>query len=140
MKSDIEIAKWVYHHIRKSGAMESLTGKLSDRGRPNGSISQDVVISVLANEGSGDIQQAYVNVNVYISDLWNDKTKAWERDTIKVKETCDSFKFLFSLIGDDYRVSSKDSSQKVMPNDVIYEDGHTEHIINNKLFIKINNE
>lgn len=66
MKSDIDIAKFVYHKIKGSSLESDITGKLSDRGRPNKSDREDIVISVLANEGCGQIQRAYVNVNVFM--------------------------------------------------------------------------
>ena len=55
MKSDIEISKFVYHKIKGSILERSVTGKLSDRGRPDKSDKEDIVISVLANEGCGQI-------------------------------------------------------------------------------------
>lgn len=95
MKSDIDIAKFVYHKIKGTDLERNVTGKLSDRGRPNKSDKEDIVISILANEGCGQIQRAYVNVNVYISDQWNARTKAWEKNTQRVGELCELCKFLF---------------------------------------------
>ena len=140
MKSDIDILKWLYHKIKGTELHKAVTGVLSDRGRPNGSESEDIVIAVLANEGAGQIQTAYANVNVYVKDQWNDERNAWERDTARVSELCRLSEFLFNLFGDCFRVSGKDSSQRVIPAGVTFQDGHTEHIINNKLFISISNE
>lgn len=140
MKSDIEISKFVYHKIKGSILERSVTGKLSDRGRPDKSDKEDIVISVLANEGCGQIQRAYVNVNIYVSDQWNEETKAWERDTVRVGELCELSKFLFSLRKGEYHTVPSQCNQKTMPTGVSFEDGHTEHFINNKLYIEINNE
>lgn len=140
MKSDIEISKFVYHKIKGSDLERNATGKLSDRGRPNKSDKEDIVISVLANEGCGQIQRAYVNVNVYVSDQWNQDAKAWEKHTNRVNELCDLCKFLFCIRLDEYHVVSQKCSQKVTPTGVSFEDGHTEHFINNKLYIEICNE
>lgn len=140
MKTDIEIAKWVYHCIKDSSLVNAVSGKLSDRGRPNGSTLEDIVISVLANDGCGQIQQAFVNVNVYVSDQWNSETKAWERNTKRLDVLCKACKPLFQLFQGDCHVSAKDSAQRCLPTGVAFEDGHTEHVINNKLFIKISNE
>lgn len=140
MKSDIEIQKWLYGHIKGSSLANAVTGRLSDRGRPEGSQSEDIVIAVLANEGAGQMQTAFVNVNVYAKDLWNEEREAWERDTIRVAELCDLSKFLYNLYGGSFRVSGKDSSQRVIPAGAAFQDGHTEHIINNRLFIKICND
>lgn len=140
MKSDIEVSKFVYHKIKDSDLEKNVTGKLSDRNRPNLSDKEDIVISVLANEGCGQIQRAYVNVNIYVSDQWNEETKAWERDTVRVGELCELSKFLFSLRKGEYHTVPSQCNQKTMPTGVSFEDGHTEHFINNKLYIEINNE
>ena len=140
MKSDIEVSKFVYHKIKDSDLEKNVTGKLSDRNRPNLSDKEDIVISILANEGCGQIQRAYVNVNIYVSDQWNEETKAWERDTVRVGELCELSKFLFSLRKGEYHTVPSQCNQKTMPTGVSFEDGHTEHFINNKLYIEINNE
>lgn len=140
MKSDVEIAKFVRSKILGTELMAAIHGKLSDRGRPNGSDREDIVISVLSNEGAGQMQNAFVNVNIYIKDQWNAGTKAWEKHTQRVGELCDLSKFLFSIRGGDYHAVPSKSSQKVLPLGTSFEDGHTEHFINNKIYIEINNE
>lgn len=140
MKSDIEIAKFVYHAIKSSVLFSSVNGKLSDRCRPNNSEKEDIVISVLANEGCGQIQNAFVNVNIYIKDTYNSQTKSWEQSTQRIGVLCELSKFLFSIRNDEMYVVPKNSKQKVNPAGVVFEDGHTEHYINNKLFVEICNE
>lgn len=140
MKSDIEIAKFVRSKIAGSELEKSVTGKLSDRGRPNGSDMEDIVIAVLSNEGAGQIQQAFVNVNVYVKDQWNSDTKGWEQHTRRLLELCDLSKFLFSIRGEGWHAVPRECSQKVFPLGISFEDGHTEHFINNKIYIEINNE
>lgn len=140
MKSDIDIQKWLYHKIKGSGLLKDVSGVLSDRGRPDKSEAEDIVVSVLANDGAGQMQTAYANVNVFVRDSWNESRKAWERNTARVAALCEAAKFLFSLIDGEFRVSAKDSSQRVMPTGAVFQDGHTEHLINNKLFISICND
>lgn len=140
MKSDVEIAKFVRSKIKGSELESFATGKLSDRGRPNGSCKEDIVIAILSNTGAGQIQQAFVNVNIYVKDQWNEQTKAWEIHTEHIGKLCELSKFLFSIRGGDYHAVPSESSQKVMPSGVTFEDGHTEHFINNKIYIEINNE
>lgn len=137
MKSDVEIEKWVYRKIKGSSLERTVNGKLSDRGRPNKSEKEDIVIATLANDGCGQSQQAYVNVNIYVKDQWNESTKSWEKDTRRIVELCQRSKMLFSLLESEYRVIPQHSSQHVMPTGVVFEDGHTEHFINNRLYIKI---
>ena len=140
MKSDVEIAKLVRGKILGTELMEAIHGKLCDRGRPNGSDREDIVISVLSNEGAGQLQQAFVNVNVYVSDQWNHETKAWEQDTKRVGLLCNLSKFLFSMHGREWQAVPSQCSQKVFPLDTSFEDGHTEHFINNKIYLRICNE
>ena len=140
MKSDIEIAKFVRSKIKGSELEKVVSGKLSDRGRPNGSDGEDIVIAIISNEGAGQIQQAYVNVNVYVKDLWNAETKAWEQDTVRVGLLCDLSKFLFCIRGDGCIAVPYNCNQKVFPTNAVFEDGHTEHFINNKIYLEINNE
>ena len=97
MKSDVEIKKFVRGKIKGSDLERAVTGKLSDKGRPNGSEKEDIVISVLSNEGAGQIQQAFVNVNIYVKDQWNAETKAWEEHTKRTGKLCELSKFLFSI-------------------------------------------
>ena len=140
MKSDIEIAKFVRNKIAGSELEKAVTGILSDRGRPANSDKEDIVVAVLSNDGAGQMQKAFVNVNVYVKDQYNRRTKAWEQHTNRLSELCELSKFLFSIRGGDYHAVPKESSQKVMPLGVSFEDGHTEHFINNKIYIEINNE
>ena len=140
MKSDVEITKFVRGKIVGSGLEKVVNGKLSDRGRPNGSDREDIVVTVLSNEGAGQIQQAFVNVNVYVKDQYNGGTKAWEAHTSRICELCDLCKFLFSIRGDGWHAVPKECSQKVFPLGSSFEDGHTERFINNKIYIEINNE
>ncbi len=140
MKSDIDIKDFVYHKVKGSELEKQVTGKLSKKGRPAKSDKEDIVISVLANEGCGQIQRAYVNVNVYVKDQWNVGTKSWEEHTNRIGKLCEMSNSLFSIRGGDFHTVPSRCSQKVMPTGVTFEDGHTEHFINNKLFIEINNE
>lgn len=140
MKTDIDIQKWLYHKIKGTNLEESVSGVLSDRGRPNGSEAEDIVIAVLTSNGCGQVQTAYVNVNIYVKDQWNADRNAWERDTARLAELCNLSKFLYNLFGDGIRVSDKDSTQMVLPAGAVFQDGHTEHFINNKLFIQICND
>lgn len=140
MKTDIDIQKWVYRKIKQTALFNAVTGILSDRGRPNKSEAEDIVISILANDGMGQVQTAFVNVNIYVKDLWNSKTNNWERDTVRVNELCKLSKALFEMQEKEFFVSASNSAQRVMPTGVQFEDGHTEHFINNKLYLKICND
>ena len=68
MKTDIDIKDDVYRAVAGSALVTEINGVVSKTIRPANSANEDVVISVLASQNT-EIQQAYVNVNVYVPDL-----------------------------------------------------------------------
>ena len=85
MKSDGSIKTDVYRYINESGFMSNVNGKLSKTMRPHNSHKEDVVISILANEGT-QLQTAIINVNIYIQD--QDVDGQFEENTIRLEEIC----------------------------------------------------
>lgn len=141
MRSDIEIQKFVRSKLIQMELAQAVTGKVCDRERPANSSKEDIVISVLANENAGQIQTAFVNVNIYVSDIFNTSSDDWERDTIRCDNLCDLAKQLYTMREGDFIVMDRYSTPpRVMRMDVEFEDGHTEHLISCKLFVKISNE
>lgn len=141
MKSDIEIQKFVRGKLIKMGLAKSVNGKVCDRERPANSSKEDIVISVLANDGAGQIQTAFVNVNIYVSDIFNSSANDWERDTKRCDTLCNLAKSLYSMHEGDYIVIAERSTPpRVLQVGATFEDGHTEHCISCRLFIKISNE
>lgn len=68
MKSDIDIKDDIYKHIKGSALEKAVTGKLCKASkRPANSNKEDIIISILDN-GSGQMQEAFVNVNIYVKD------------------------------------------------------------------------
>lgn len=131
MKSDIEIKDDVYKVIKGSALEKSITGKLSKTIRPADSDKEDIVISVLDN-GKGQIQEAYVNVNIYVPDNLRDGQS--EENSVRLRQLC---KLAAELIevqrGEDYRFTL--DKQRVMEVN-----GKNEHFINNRLLFKQINE
>ena len=133
MKSDIEIKDDVYNVIKGSALEMAITGKLSKTGRPFGSNLEDVVVSILDN-GTGQIQEAFVNVNIYVPNLKNDQTNGMEIDDIRCRELCKLASELLEVQrGDDYRFTL--DKQRVMEVN-----GKNEHFINNRLLFRQVNE
>lgn len=131
MKSDIDIKDDLYHHIKGSDLERMVTGKLSKTLRPAKSDNEDIVISILANVNS-DIQQAFVNVNIYVADVLRDEQ--YEENTIRLRELCDASKELLEVgRGVSYRFTLEE--QRVMEVQ-----GKNEHFINNKLLYKFSKE
>ena len=133
MKSDIEIKDAIYVVIKGSSLEKAVTGRLKKTKRPTSSDKEDIVISILDN-GSGQMQKAFVNVNIYVPDYIRDGQA--EENTIRLRELCKmSYELLFNCRGDGFRVDSKGSKQRVLEVS-----GKDEHFINNKLLIQISNE
>lgn len=127
MKSDIEIKDDVYMHIKGSALEYAVTGVLRKTKRPAGSIDEDIVISVLAN-GYAQLQEAFVNVNIYVRDNERDGQK--EEDSVRLRELCKiSEEVLERFFSEDYRC--------VLESQRVFEvEGRGEHMINNKLLYK----
>lgn len=124
MKTDIDIKDDIYLFIKGSVLESSVTGKLTKRNRPKGSYLEDIVISVLANQ-NGQIQEAFVNVNVYVHDV--DVDGQFEEDTIRLRELCKVCESVLNLGRcSDFRFVL--DSQRVMKVN-----GKNEHFINNRL-------
>ena len=133
MKNDEAIKDDVYAYIKTSDLMgrTGVNGVLRKTLRPLDSDKEDVVISVLAN-GYGQVQESYVNVNVYVQDQYREGQ--YEENTARIRTLCElCFSVLESHIGTDYDFWL--SEQRVYPVD-----GKHEHFINNKLLYKSVNE
>lgn len=127
MKSDIDIKDDVYMFIKGSALESAVTGKLSKTIRPANSNNEDIVISMLSNQNA-QIQEAFVNVNIYVNDLVRDNQS--EEDTIRLRELCNLAKVLLEVgRGNDFRFIL--DSQRVLAVE-----GKNEHFINNKLLYR----
>lgn len=133
MKSDILIKDDVYELIKKSPLASAVTGKICKQGvRPKGSDKEDVVISVIANL-NGQIQEAVVNVNIYVADDIKSDGQNQEA-TIRLRELCQIASDILEVgSGEDFRFSLE--SQHVLA----VEDAKV-HVINNRIIYKQINE
>ena len=131
MKSDIEIKGDIFNHIKGSALEQAVNGVLRKTARPAGSDAEDIIISILDN-GSGDIQEAFVNVNIYVKDNIRDGQN--EINDSRCRELCRiSIEVLETGFGEGFRFVL--DKQRVMPVN-----GKSEHFINNKLLYKQLNE
>lgn len=133
MKSDIEIKDDLFQFIKNSPLALAVTGKICKTGvRPKGSDKEDVVISVIANL-NGQIQEAVMNVNIYVADDIKSDGQSHE-STIRLRELCRIASETLEVgSGDDYRFALE--SQRVLG----VEDAKV-HVINNRLNYKQVNE
>ena len=133
MKSDILIKDDIFTFIKRSPLASAITGKICKQGvRPKGSEDEDVVISVLTNM-NGQIQEAVVNVNIYVADEIKRDGQNQEA-TIRLRELCKIASETLEVgSGDDFRFTLE--SQHVLA----VEDAKV-HVINNRLIYKQINE
>ena len=136
MKSDEDIKTDVYKVIMGSELLRAITGKVSKRKRPSKSTKEDIVISVLANE-IAQIQVATVNVNIFVQDdIINGQA---EENTVRCAELCKLAANLLEVFtGDGFRATL--TSQRVLENTGTADQPTAEHVINNKIEYKFNNE
>lgn len=131
MKTDEEIKTDVYQYLKGSPLMKAVNGTLSKRKRPFNSRKEDVVISILSNDRA-QIQQAFVNVNIYVSDQEEDGQFQENSSRLRVLEK-KAEQVLSLHIGNDYRFEL--NAQRTLEVK-----GNNEHVINNRLLYKKVNE
>lgn len=130
MKSDGAIKTDVYRYINASGFMNNVNGKLSKTMRPHNSRKEDVVISILANEGT-QLQTAIVNVNIYIQD--QDVDGQFEENTVRLEKICKkAWNLLEMFRTDDYVAHAIEQR--------VYATESGEHVINNQVEYKLIND
>lgn len=130
MRSDGAVKTDIYKYINQSGFMGNVNGKLSKTKRPHNSKAEDVVISILANEGT-QLQTAVLNVNIYIQDF--DVDGQFEENTIRIDEVCDkAWNLLESFHTDEYHAHAIEQR--------VYATDSGEHIINNQVEYKLIND
>ena len=84
MKNEMEIKDDIYHLLKDSDLIKNVSGKLSKTKRPDGSDKEDVVISVLGENPDVQVQELYLNVNVYVADV--KRGNQYEENAIRLKE------------------------------------------------------
>lgn len=111
--------------------MQSVNGGLYKTKRPANSSSEDIVISVLANQNA-QIQEAMVNVNIYVQDILRDKQ--FEENSIRLRELASLSASVFECLNEKgYRITLEKQS-------VLEVNGLNEHCINNSLLYQFAKE
>lgn len=137
MHTDNDIKDNVFHFLVNSELKTAVSGEIRKISRSPHSADEDVIISVLANDSPKQIQQAFVNVNVYVKDV---EMKAGNEiylveDTNRTKELSKVMADLFksSVNGDGYRLSLE--NQRVLKGENTHE-----HVISTRLLYQCVNE
>lgn len=137
MQTDIDIRETVYALLVGSQLKAEVTGQISHVSRNPSSRLEDVVISVLANDNPRQIQEAYVNVNIYVKDVdftANETTYKVENvDRIATLSSLFASIFDKAIIGESYRITL--DRQRIIAVDETHE-----HCINNRLLYQCVNE
>lgn len=131
MKNEMEIKTDVFLLLKRSALINSISGKLSKTKRPEDSKAEDVVISVLTPPMNCQVQEVYLNVNIYVQDVI--RGNRHEENTIRLTELCKlAYDSLESYCGNGFRLAL--SEQKIMEVQ-----GSDEHFINNKVLYQFCN-
>ena len=137
MKTDSDIKTDVYKMLSNSPLKNAVTGSIQKIARSPKSFNEDVIISVLSNDNPRQIQEAFVNVNVYVHDMLidNNTDSYYVEDTKRVSELSTIIATMFenAYIGESFRITL--SSQRVFDINATHE-----HCINNKLLYQCVNE
>ena len=137
MQTDNDIKDNVYRLLQSSQLKAAVSGEIRKIARSPKSRDEDVIISVLANDSPRQVQEAFVNVNIYVGDkkLTANKEEYYVEDTIRTKEIARIVADMFatSITGDNYRLSL--DRQRVLASDATHE-----HVINNRLRYQCVNE
>ncbi|MDO4691897.1 MAG: hypothetical protein Q4A64_03380 [Porphyromonadaceae bacterium] len=130
MKTDIDLKKDIYDYIKSSDLVASVSGELLMVDRPDDSALEDIVISVLDSDASSDIQQAIINVNVYVVDDMTDEGQAIEA-SLRLME-------LSRLSHSALQVGQGNSGYRfeLVSQRIIKVNGRDEHCINNRIIYK----
>ena len=130
MKNDERIKQDVLEYIFTTDFPDAVSGVIKRDRRPRDSRSEDVIISVLANE-NGQIQDATVNVNIYVKD--KPAGNQYDPDHERLDTLADMSQRIFGVFrGRDFRARLE--SQRITSA------GENEHVITNKIRYKQNNE
>ena len=130
--TDIDIKDEVYAWVNASGLAGMVSGRVYKDQRPMNSDKEDITIAVIARNAGYQIQEATVNVNVYVPDIRRGQEAI--ENTARLRELCSEAASLFEYrhTGDTIISLSRQEVSKV--------NGIDWHIINNRLSIRYNNE
>ena len=137
MRTDNDIKDDVYGLLQNSALKNAVSGEIRKISRSPSSRSEDVIISVIANDNPRQLQEAFVNVNVYVRDLKlkANKEEYYVEDTNRTKQLSRIVADMFenACIGESYRITL--DRQRVFAVDATHE-----HCINNRLLYQCINE
>lgn len=135
MKTDIELRDLIYYDLKKADFIKELSGKVykgeGSKGRPVNSKKEDCLVSVLANV-NGEIQEANVNVNLYVADVLLG-TKEYVENTPRLRALSRKIADFYAAPKIIEGVHVRIEAQRIFASNA------NEHIINTKLLLNLYN-
>ncbi len=132
IRTDIDIKDDVFYILQGSELLGEVSGSVYKDQRPLNSQDEDIIISLLARDAGYQIQQAEVNVNIYVPDISRGLDKI--ENTIRLRLLSTKAAALFEYIHRGNMIISLASQEIVKVNGLDW------HVINNRLRIYYNNE
>ena len=132
IRTDIDIKDYLYGWLSGSSLADMVTGAVYKDWRPLNSDKEDIVVAVLARDAGSQMQEATVNVNVYVPDVRRGKEAV--ENTPRLRELCAEAASLLA-----YRHTG-DCIVELAEQEVMKVNGIDWHAINNRLRVRFNNE
>ena len=130
--TDIDIKDELWNWISGSSLDSAVSGGVYKDQRPVNSVLEDIVIAVVGRDADRQMQEAAVNVNVYVPDVRR-KNDAIE-NTIRLRSLCTACAAFFEYRHTGFAIYELESQEVMKANGVDW------HIINNRLRVRYNNE
>lgn len=130
--TDIDIKDDLYLWVSASDLAGMVSGSVYKDSRPLNSGKEDITIAVIARDAGLQIQEATVNVNIYVPDIRRGRETV--EDSARLRVLCAASAGLF-----EYRHTG-DAIVSLASQEVFKANGIDWHVINNRLRIRFNNE
>ena len=132
IRTDIDIKDDLYGWLKGSALAGMVSGSVYKDSRPLNSAKEDITIAVLARDAGSQIQEATVNVNIYVPDIRRGKEAV--EDSARLRPLCSEAAGMFG-----YRHTG-DCIVELAEQSVLKANGIDWHVINNRLRVRYCNE
>lgn len=130
--TDIDIKDELYAWINASELASKVSGKVYKDQRPLNSDKEDIIIAIIARDAGYQMQEATVNVNIYVPDV--KRGKEFIENSARLRTLCTEAAGLF-----EYRHTGN-CIVSLAAQEVFAANGIDWHVINNRLSVRYNNE
>jgi len=130
--TDIDIKDELYMWLKGSDLAGTVSGSVYKDQRPMNSTKEDIIIAVIARDAGSQMQEATVNVNIYVPDIMRGKDCV--ENSARLRTLCTKAAMMFEYHHTGDRVISLARQEVFKANGIDW------HVINNRLTIRYNNE